>query len=498
MQLQEALQKLETLQRKLYACQCASSSLFLDGATVAPRDAAEGRGVALGILAEEEHRLLTRPETGELLAFLETRREDLTRSQIRQVEELRRSARRLQRIPEREYQEYAELTNQAGAVWRRAKEENNFASFRPVLEKLVACNIRFAGYYDPQKAPYDALLDEYERGMDTAFLDRFFAVLRERLTPLIRAIGERPQPEDGFLHRHYPIEQQRRFSDDLMEVEGLDRKHCAIGETEHPFTLSFNNRDVRITTHYQEDNVASSMYSVLHEGGHALYELGIEDAYQYTVLACGASMGIHESQSRFYENIIGRSLPFIQAIFPKMRAFFPEQLRGVTAEQFYRAVNQVRPSLIRTEADELTNSFHVMIRYEIEKQLIGGALEVRDIPAVWKCLYREYLGVDVPDDRRGCLQDSHWSGGDFGYFPSYALGSAYGAQMLRNMERDQDVWGPVGRGDLSPVNGWLREKVHRYGSFLEPAEVVRNACGAFDPTVYTDYLTKKYSELYGL
>ena len=331
-----------------------------------------------------------------------------------------------------------------------------------------------------------------------AYLDRFFAVIREKLVPLIRAVGEKEQPDDSFLHLHYPIEAQRKFSDYLMEVLQLDRGHCAIGETEHPFTLNFTSQDVRITTHYKEDDVASSMYSVIHEGGHARYELDVDPAYDYTCLAGGVSMGVHESQSRFYENIIGRSLPFVQAIFPRMREFFPQQLSGVTAEQFYKAVNRAQPSLIRTEADELTYCLHVMVRYEIEKQLIGGTLDVGDVPAQWNRLYKEYLGVDVPDDTRGCLQDSHWSGGSFGYFPSYALGSAYGAQMLRSMERDMDVWGGVSKGDLAGVTGWLREHIHKYGCMLDPADIVKNACGDFDPTAYTDYLTKKYSALYGL
>ena len=209
-------------------------------------------------------------------------------------------------------------------------------------------------------------------------------------------------------------------------------------------------------------------------------------------------MGIHESQSRFYENIIGRSLPFIEAIFHKMQEFFPQQLSDVTAQQMYRAVNKAQPSLIRTEADELTYCLHVMVRYEMEKRLIGGTLAVKDVPAEWNRLYKEYLGVDVPDDTHGCLQDSHWSGGMIGYFPSYALGSAYGAQMLRNMEQDVDVWGSVARGDLSLVTGWLTEKIHRYGCMLDPKELVQQACGDFDPTVYTDYLTEKYSKLYNL
>lgn len=498
MELNEALSRLAELQRKMYAYQTASSSLYLDGTTVAPKDTAEGRGVALGILAGEQHKLFSAPEVGELLDFLWANRDGLDHPVRRQTEELRRSYAQLKRIPADEYMEYAMLTNQAGDVWRRAKEASDFELFRPVLEKLVAFNIKFAGYYDSSKAPYDALLNEYERGVNMEYLDGFFATLRQRIVPLIHAIGEKEPPDDSFLHRRYPVEAQRKFSDYLMEVLGLDRAHCTIGETEHPYTLEFNNKDVRITTHYHEDNVDFSMYSVIHEGGHAKYELGIADELQYTCLAGGVSMGVHESQSRFYENLIGRSRPFIEAIFPKMKEFFPEQLAGVTAGQFYRAVNKAQPSLIRTEADELTYCLHVMVRYEIEKQLIGGTLEVKDVPETWNRLYKEYLGVDVPDDRRGCLQDSHWSGGSFGYFPSYALGSAYGAQMLRNMERDIDVWGPVSRGDLSGVSAWLGKKIHRYGGLMEPADVVKNACGPFDPTVFADYLEKKYSELYDL
>ena len=495
MELSQALEQLAALQTKLYAYQCASSSLYLDSVTVAPRDTAQGRGVALGVLAGEQHKLLTDPAVGQLLDFLDQHTEELSQLQRRQVEELGRNYRQLQRIPADEYMAYAQLTNEASDVWHKAKDNNDFAAFRPVLEQLVAFNRKFAGYYDPDKAPYDALLNEYERGVDTAYLDRFFAAVRDKLVPVIRAIGEREQPDDSFLYLEYPVQGQRELADYLMEVMGLDRAHCGLGETEHPFTLEFNNKDVRITTNYDPDNVASSMYSVIHEGGHAKYELNIRDDVQYTCLSGGVSMGVHRASPGSTRTSSAAPCLF-EAIFPRMRDFFPEQLADVTAEQFYRAVNKAQPSLIRTEADELTYCLHIMVRYEIEKQLIGGTLDVKDVPATWNRLYKEYLGVDVPDDKRGCLQDSHWSGGSFGYFPSYALGSAYGAQMLRNMEREFDVWGPVSRGDLSQVSAWLKDKVHQYGGLLTPAEVVRNACGDFDPTVYTDYLVDKYSKLY--
>ncbi len=499
MKVKEAIAKLNELETKMYAFGMAQNAIYLDGVTVAPKETSEGRGVALGILAGESHKLFANEEVGELLKFLGEHKDELTAEEARRAELLTRSYDQLSKIPADEYMEFAMLTNEAGDVWHRAKETSDFELFRPCLERIVAFNIKFAGYYNKDMLPYNALLNEYERGVDMDYLDRFFGNLRDELVPVIKAIGETEQIDDSFLHKHYPVEIQRKFSDKLMEMMGLDRGHCTIGETEHPFTLNFNSCDVRITTNYQEDNLVDSMYSVIHEGGHALYELGINPDYDYNCLGGGVSMGVHESQSRFYENIIGRSYAFACAVLPVAKEFFPEQLDGVDEMTFYRAINKAQPSLIRTEADELTYGMHVMIRYEIEKQLIGGTLEVKDVPAEWNRLYKEYLGVDVPDDKHGCLQDSHWSGGSFGYFPSYALGSAYGAQMLTQMEKDIDIWGPVAKGDLSAVTAWLKEKVHKYGCLLEPGDVVKNACGGeFDPKHYTEYLKKKYTELYKL
>ena len=499
MELTEAVQQLELLQKKLYAYTCADSSLYLDAVTVAPKNTSEGRGVALSILAGERQKLMTCPETKALLEELGGHLDELDLVHRREVEELRRSCDQLTRIPADEYMAYSELTNRASDVWHKAKEQNDFASFCPVLQELVDYNRKFAGYYDATKKPYDALLNEYERGVDMEMLDNFFATLRQTIVPLLQKIEQKPQIDDSFLHNYYPVDKQKAFADYIMEVMGLDRGHCGLGETEHPFTLEFNNKDVRITTNYDTHNVASSMFSVLHEGGHAMYELGIRDDLQYTCLAGGVSMGVHESQSRFFENLIGRSRPFVEAIYPKVQEFFPEQLGGISAEQFYRAINKAEPSLIRTESDELTYCLHIMVRYEIEKQLIGGTLAVKDVPAEWKRLYKQYLGVDVPSDREGCLQDSHWSGGSIGYFPSYALGSAYGAQMLHEMQEEiGDIWADVAKGDLSKATDWLRSHIHRYASFRKPGALFREVCGEFDPKYYTDYLTKKYTALYGL
>ena len=495
----QAAEALEKYQQTLAAYNHALGVVYHDAATAAPKDSWEGRGRTMGIMSQITYDLETNPENGELLSYLEAHLEELTAQQKREVEVLRKSYDQMHKVPAEEYVAYTVLLNDAQNVWEKAKNANDFDSFAPYLEKIVAYNKKFAGYYHPEMAPYDALLDQYEEGLNTATLDAFFAQLRETIVPLIGKIQEAEQIDDSFLYKHYPVEIQRKFSDYLMEVMGIDRSHCGIAETEHPYTTNFNNKDVRITTHYHEDNLVSSMFSVIHEGGHALYELGADDCYNFTALSGGVSMGIHESQSRFYENIIGRSQAFVHAIFPKVKELFPQQLDGVDETMFYRAINKAEPSLIRTEADELTYALHIMVRYEIEKQLIGGTLEVKDVPAQWKRLYKAYLGVDVPNDKEGCLQDSHWSGGMVGYFPSYALGSAYGPQMLKKMEEDLgDVYADVANGDLSRVTGWLREKIHRHASFVKPGELFESVCGKFDAKFYTDYLKEKYTKLYNL
>ena len=497
--IQSALEKFKKLQQTQAAYDHVLGVLFLDATTVAPKDTWEGRGKTMEIMSQITYDLMASPENGELFDYLADNADALNAQTKRELEVLRKNYEQMKKIPADEYVAYSVLLNDAQNVWERAKNEDDFGAFAPYLEKIVEYNRKFAHYYDPDKAPYDALLNEYEEGLDMVTLDEFFGKLRGVIAQLLEKIGKVSQIDDSFLHVHYPVEKQRVFSDYLMEVLGMDRSHCGIAETEHPYTTNFNNKDVRITTHYYEDDLASSMYSVIHEGGHALYELGADDRYNQTVLSGGVSMGLHESQSRFYENIIGRSRAFVNCIFPKVKELFPEQLADVDAEMFYRAVNKAQPSLIRTEADELSYCNHVMIRYEIEKQLIAGTLSVSEVPAEWNRLYKEYLGIDVPNDRLGCLQDSHWSGGSIGYFPSYALGSAYGAQMLHVMTQELgDIYADIEKGDLSRITGWLKANIHTHASFKKPGELFEQVCGKFDVSYYIDYLTRKYTELYGL
>jgi len=498
MTIDESLKKLDALQRKMAAYSHAAGLIYFDGATTAPRGTAANRGETLAVLSEESYKLSAGEETGALLDFLHENSAQLAPAQRRMVELLRKDFIETRAVPMEEYVAYQRLTNEAEDVWHRAKERDDYAAFAPYIDRIVATQRRMARYVEPDTDPYDHRLGRFEEGLTRAACDAFFETLRARLAPLIRRVQAAPQLDDGCLRGHFPIEAQRALSEYLMDVIGLDRAHCGIAETEHPFTTSFSKYDVRITTHYHEENVSWSMYSVIHEGGHALYEANIADEYAYTCLGEAVSMAIHESQSRFMENIIGRSRAFVSLIAPRLRTLFP-QLRDVTDEALYRAVNRAEPSLIRTEADELTYCMHIMIRYELEKKLFAGDVTARDLPDAWNAMYREYLGIDVPTNREGVLQDSHWSGGLFGYFPSYALGSAYGAQMLAKMRGTIDVDACVARGTLAPVTDWLRERIWRHGSLLKPGALFEQAVGApFDPGYYVDYLAEKYMALYGL
>ena len=500
MNLEQAKQDLMALQSKMSAYAHAMSLIFYDGVTGAPRGTAANRGHALSVLSEEEYKLSTGEQTVSLLEWLDAHKDELNEKEQRMVYLLLKSIRQMQKIPMAEYVAYQELLVQADDVWHRAKETSDFELFRPLLEQIFETNIRFAGYCAPEKAPYDYWLSEYEDGLNMETCDRFFATVRSRLVPLLQKVASVPQVDNACLYGHFPAQDQEKLAKELMKLIGLDLDHCGLATTEHPFTTSFGSHfDERITTNYRENNFASSMFSVIHEGGHALYDMGSDDDLAYTVLDGGVSMGIHESQSRFYENLLGRSRPFVERVFPLLQEAFPEQMKQYTAEDVYKAINRAEPSLIRTEADQVTYCLHVMVRYELEKQVMAGQLAVKDLPQAWNRLYKEYLGVDVPDDKHGVLQDSHWSGGSIGYFPSYALGSAYGAQLLKKMQETVDVDDCLRRGDFGPINQWNREHIWKFGSLYKPGQLLETALGEpFDPNVYLDYLEEKCRDVYGI
>ncbi|MCQ2406307.1 MAG: carboxypeptidase M32 [Oscillospiraceae bacterium] len=498
--IKENLEKLASLQRKISAYAHATALLYFDGNTGAPSKTTENRAISSSILSEELYRLQTSDETFALLEELDAHRDELPESERRQVYLILKELRETRCIPMDEYIALQKLLIESDSVWHEAKERSDFAMFLPYLEKIFEAYKKVAGYAAPDKDPYDYWLSRYEDGLNRETCDKFFSRLREGIVPLLARVMEASGGRVKGMEGYYPVSAQEKLSDYLMDVLLLDRGHCGISTTEHPYTINFGSHlDVRITTNYHENDFIPSMFSVIHEGGHALYETNIDDAYTRTAIDSGVSMGIHESQSRFYENIIARSKGFTSFLFPKLREIFPEALKDATEEDFYLACNTVVPGLIRIDADELTYCLHIMVRYELEKRIMAGELKVSELPSEWNRLYKEYLGVDVPDDKHGVLQDSHWANGNIGYFPSYALGSAYGAQLLSVMKKELDVDACTASGRLEPVNAWLKEHIWRHGSLIAPGELLRRACGEeFNPDYYVNYLSEKYSSVYGL
>ena len=496
--MKEPIAALRALEHKNYAYTYAQSVMTFDAETGAPAESAAGRAEAVEVLSRAQFDLLTDPAVDTLLD--EAAAAAGTEQEQAEVRELRRMLGQIRPIPADEYAAFERLTQESVAAWAKAKKAGDFSIFAPYLEKLVAGRRRQAEQIAPGRDPYETLLDQYERGLTIEKCDTFFTTVRAAIVPLLEAVKSRGTPvRTDFLDQDWPIAGQRTLAQKIMKMWGLDPDRCTLAESEHPFTDGFNTRDVRITTHYMPRDVLSSLYSVAHEGGHALYELHVDPALDYTVLAGGASMGLHESQSRLFENMVGRSKGCIRLLWPTLRTLFGPQLSGVTEEEFYRAANRAEPGLIRTEADELTYCLHILVRYELEKALLHGELTVADLPAAWNARYKQYLGLDVPDDARGVLQDIHWAWGNFGYFPSYALGSAYAAQAMADLEKTIDFDAMYAEGDLRPLKDALTDRLWHYGGLKETGWLVESLCGGpFDPKYYVEYLTQKYTELYSL
>ena len=492
---------LNDLEQHLYAHRYAEILMGCTGSSIDPPAATKDRGEALALLMQEDQELLCSPQAGALFDRLAGEDDEfLNDTQRAQVRVLQRDRARLVDVPANEQAAFERLTTEAEAAWRAAKAAGDWASFEPYLDRIVESMRKLADYKKPGADPYDVWLDEFEHGTDQAFYDRFFDAVKEVAVPLLAEVSRKPKLTRRYVDGRFDERRQWELARDLVELEGIDPDTLLLTHTEHPYSDALTTNYAVIAAHTYEDDVLSNVFTMLHEGGHALYEQGVDPAYNYTSLKGGTSSGIHEGQSRFFENYVGRSEAFSGPLLAVLRRHFPGQFGRVTARQLYLATNRVEAQPIRTEADELTYPLHILVRYEIERALLHGEATAADVPALWTEKYRQYLGINVPNDATGALQDTHWSGGMLGYFPTYALGGAYGAQLRHAMIAEGMDWeGTLASGDLRRICNWLREHIWKYGRAKDPAELIEDACGEpFDVTYYTDYLTEKYSAIYGL
>lgn len=485
---------------KMAALRAALTLFDWDTETTAPPKSLELTARMVGQLSSLDFEALVNDEVRKLLQRL-AEADDLTPAQAAVVRLLRKELENMEKIPPKEYRAFCELQARATSVWAQAKQNDDFDAFAPVLADMIGYVKKFAGYRRKEgQSLYDAELNEYEEGFTKEVLDPFFALLKEKIVPLLKkAAAKNASFDKSVLRRRFEIEKQKEFNRWLAGYIGFDFDRGVMAESEHPFTTELHNHDVRITNHYHEEAVENAIFSTIHEGGHAIYEMNVADELTQTPAGGGASCGMHESQSRFMENMLGRSHAFWEPVYPKLKEYFPEQLGELALNDFVRLINKAEPSLIRTEADELTYCLHVMIRYELEKELIDGDLSAEELPQAWNDRYEAYLGVRPQNDREGVLQDIHWSQGSFGYFPSYALGNAFAAQIYHAMKKDLAVEECLRNGDLRPIRDWLKEKIHRFGQVKKTRQLLREATGEdFNPQYYIDYLTEKFTKLYEL
>lgn len=486
---------------KMSAYEEALSLIFWDLRTGAPKKGIDGRSNVIGILSSEVFEMSTSEKMASFIAKLSEVEGSITEITKKAIEHCKKEYEKNKKIPAQEYKEYVVLQSKAESVWEEAKEKSDFDLFRPYLEELVETNKRFITYWGYEGDKYNTLLDMYEPGMTVEVLDRVFGDLREKIVPLVKAISQSSdKPETNFLLEHFPKEKQRDLSIEILKQMGYDFQAGRLDETVHPFEITINRGDVRVTTKYDESDFRVAVFGTIHEGGHALYEQNISQDLIGTPLCTGTSMGIHESQSLFYENFVGRNDSFWKKNYELLRKYSNGQFEHVSLADFYKAINESKPSLIRIEADELTYPLHVIIRYEIEKGLFNDEIEVKDLPQIWNDKYEQYLGVRPDNDAQGVLQDVHWSGGMFGYFPSYALGYMYAAQFKHAMLKDLPNFDELlEEGNLGPIKEWLTNKVHQFGSIKKPFEILHDVTGeGLNPQYLVDYLYEKYERVYSL
>ncbi|MDY3552904.1 carboxypeptidase M32 [Gemmata sp. JC717] len=500
----ESYSELLRRSKELGVLNSCAAALGWDHQTYMPTKGAALRGEQMALLAALSHQKLTDPKNGELLAAVEgtdlvTDPEGDAGANVR---EWRRGYDRATKIPQSLVEELARVTTQAQQVWEQAKKKNDYASFRPLLEQVVKLKREEAAAVGFKDHPYNALIEEYEPGTTVAELKVLFAGLTAELAPLVKKIVAAPkQPDKGVLERDFPIDRQKVFAEAAAAAIGFDFAGGRLDTTAHPFCSGFGPGDCRITTRYNPKFFNEAFFGVLHETGHAMYEQNLPAAHFGTPLGVACSFGIHESQSRLWENQVGRGRPFWEHFFPRLKQTFPTALADVAPEAFYFAVNEVKPSLIRVEADEATYNLHIALRFELELALLSGDLKPADLPGAWNERFEALFGLRVPDDARGCLQDIHWSFGGIGYFPTYTLGNLYAAQLMNAVRRE---FGPgldddFRRGDFSRLKNWLNQHVYAHGQRFRAGELCRRATGApLSPKPFLSYLNEKFGGLYGV
>jgi carboxypeptidase Taq len=481
----------------------AANFLSWDQQVNMPPGGSEARAHHLATVETLAHSRFVDEETGQLIedATAETADLPYDSDDASLVRVSRREYEKLHRVPNSLVAERARVSARAYNAWVQARAESNFALFRPHLERVIDLTIQFAEALGYEDHIYDALLDRYEPEMKTTEVTAAFEEVKAGLVPLVQEISERGKPvDDAVFNQEYPDQAQWDLGVLVLRDMGFDFRYGRLDRAVHPFTVGFSPHDVRLTTRIRPTRFQSGLFGTIHEGGHALYEQAIHIEIDRTPLFEGASFGIHESQSRLWENIVARSRAFWVHYFPKLRDFFPRQLAWVDLDTFYRAINKVEPSFIRVEADEVTYNLHIFLRFELEQALVERRLAVGDLPEAWNARMEEYLGIVPPDDARGVLQDVHWADGYLGYFPTYALGNLLSVQFYDQALREMpDLPEQIARGELRPLREWMGEKIHTHGRKFTPAEMVKRITGAeMSAAPFLNYLNEKYTEIYEL
>jgi carboxypeptidase Taq len=507
--MSDALTELRERLAEIADLNAAGGLLGWDQQTMMPERAAPQRAEQLGTLGKILHERFTDDAIGRLLDAAEPlvagrdgdSGDDVASADAALVRVTRRDWEKARRVPSELAAELARAGALGHAAWVDARERSDFAAFLPYLRRNVELKLRYVECFDGYDDPYDVLLDDYEEGMTSAEVDALFTELRAGLVPLIAAIAERADAvDDAPLHGDFPVERQRQLVRRVVERLGWSADGWRLDDAAHPFATSFGPGDVRLTTRYDPSYVGMALYSAIHELGHGLYEAQVDPALARGPLGEGVSLGVHESQSRLWENVVGRGRPFSSWLHGQLREAFPERFAGVSDEDWFRAVNKVQPSLIRVEADEATYGLHIIVRFELERAMIAGTVALDELPEAWRVRMRQYLGVEVPDDANGVLQDVHWSGGDIGYFATYALGNLIAAQLWERARSElPGLDDALAAGDGSSLRAWLGEHVHRFGRTYPPRELVRRAAGGpIQVEPFLRYLRGKLGPIYGL